>query len=127
VKGLPLSTLLSQALVAYTIEFDNAFEQDVPHTTTVAQGAGIKGDVVWLVSQAMWTNFIRFVAATAHRCAGRRRRFPAFARCYKVHPRWVGGPEKSVKSVVARRRASSRVHLVAVLRLGCTAASQCRE
>lgn len=61
VRPLPLSALLSQALVAYTIEFDNEFEQRVPHTTTVGQGAGIRGDVVWLVSQVMWTNLIRLI------------------------------------------------------------------
>lgn len=58
---LPLSTLLSQALVAYTIEFDNEFEQRAPHITTVGQGAGARGKGPWLVSQVMWTNFIRFI------------------------------------------------------------------
>jgi len=29
--GLPLSTLLSQVLVAFTIEFDNEFERRMPH------------------------------------------------------------------------------------------------
>ena len=60
--GLPLSTLLSQALVAYTIEFDNEFEQRAPHITTVGRGGG-RGEWPgpWLVSQVMWTNFIRFI------------------------------------------------------------------
>src|SRR5580658_808460 len=31
---LPLSALLSQALVAFTIEFDNEFEHQAPHRTT---------------------------------------------------------------------------------------------
>jgi hypothetical protein len=31
---LPLPALLSQALVAFTIEFDNEFERQVPHRTT---------------------------------------------------------------------------------------------
>ncbi|MGB7741631.1 MAG: hypothetical protein WBL41_02645 [Terracidiphilus sp.] len=30
----PLSTLLSQALVAFIIEFDNEFEHQAPHRTT---------------------------------------------------------------------------------------------
>lgn len=60
---LPLSTLLSQALVAYTIEFDNEFEQRAPHITTVG-GHGGRGEWPgpWLVSQVMWTNFIRYIA-----------------------------------------------------------------
>lgn len=56
-----LSTLLSQSLIAYTIEFDNEFEQRAPISTTVGQGAGVHGEVVWLTSQVMWTNFIRFM------------------------------------------------------------------
>ena len=62
-KSLPLSALLSQALVAYTIEFDNEFEQRAPHITTVGGGGG-RGEWPgpWLTSQAMWTNFIRYVA-----------------------------------------------------------------
>lgn len=61
---LPLSALLSQALVAYTIEFDNEFEHRAPHITTVGRGGG-KGEWPgpWLTSQAMWTNFIRYIAA----------------------------------------------------------------
>jgi DNA-binding MarR family transcriptional regulator len=60
---LSLSTLLSQVLVAYTIEFDNEFEQRAPHITTVG-GHGGRGEWPgpWLVSQVMWTNFIRYIA-----------------------------------------------------------------
>ena len=36
---LPLATLLSQVLVAYTIEFDNEFERLMPHRTTTAKPA----------------------------------------------------------------------------------------
>lgn len=59
----PLPTLLSQVLIAYTIEFDNAAERELPHTTTIgrADGGAVRGP--WLVSLAMWANFMRFVDA----------------------------------------------------------------
>jgi DNA-binding MarR family transcriptional regulator len=57
---LPLPTLLSQALVAFTIEFDNEFEHQMPHRTTRGPAAGSRGGP-WLVSQVMWSNFMRFV------------------------------------------------------------------
>ena len=58
---LSLSALLSQALVAFTIEFDNEAEHVIPHRTTVFGAAG-HGDGPWLVSMAMWENCMRFVA-----------------------------------------------------------------
>jgi len=59
---LSLSALLSQALVAFTIEFDNEGEHVIPHRTTNFGAAG-HGDGTWLVSMAMWENCMRFVAA----------------------------------------------------------------
>ena len=56
-----LSALLSQALVAFTIECDNEAEHRLPHRTTNF-GAGSQGDGAWLVSLAMWENCLRFVA-----------------------------------------------------------------
>ncbi len=47
----PLSTLLSQALIAYTIELDNEFE----HRFAQAGGSAR------VVSLVMWSNFLRFV------------------------------------------------------------------
>lgn len=59
---LKLNALLSQVLVAYTIEFDYLFEAKVPHTTTIGTGAGgFNQGGIWLVSQAMWTTYLRFV------------------------------------------------------------------
>ena len=58
---LPLSALLSQALIAFTIEFDNEFEHQTPHRTTTHTSAGAPGQVPWLVSMVMWTKFLRFV------------------------------------------------------------------
>ncbi len=60
--GTPfLSALLSQALVAFTIEFDNEAEHRLPHRTT-DHGASGHGDGAWLVSLVMWENCLRHVA-----------------------------------------------------------------
>jgi hypothetical protein len=58
--ALPLPTLLSQALVAFTIEFDNAYEQRMPHRTVTGPAAQSRVGP-WLASQAMWANFMRLV------------------------------------------------------------------
>jgi len=55
---LPLSALLSQVLVAFTIECDNKFERQMPHSTT---SHGRPAGAPWLVSMAMWSNCLRFV------------------------------------------------------------------
>jgi DNA-binding MarR family transcriptional regulator len=51
-----LPTVLSQALIAFTIEFDNEFEHRMPHRTADQPGSG-----VWLTSMAMWSNFMRLI------------------------------------------------------------------
>jgi methyltransferase (TIGR00027 family) len=53
---LPISALLSQTLVALTIEIDNEAEHRLPHRTTDHGGNGI-----WLTSLAMFENCLRFV------------------------------------------------------------------
>src|SRR5262249_12255681 len=53
---------LSQALVAFTIEFDNEFEQQMPHRTSDHGSTGAAGSP-WLVSMAMWTQFLQFIPA----------------------------------------------------------------
>jgi len=45
---IPLPTLLSQALVAYTVEFDNEAERQMPHRTATRGSAD-----PWLVSLVM--------------------------------------------------------------------------
>ena len=57
-RRLPLSSLLSQALVAFTIEFDNEFEHLVPHRTT--DYGGVPG-APWLVSMVWWMRWLRFI------------------------------------------------------------------
>jgi DNA-binding MarR family transcriptional regulator len=50
-RDLPLSTALSHALVAYTIEFDNEFERRFTRAGADAR----------ITSLVMWANFMRFV------------------------------------------------------------------
>jgi DNA-binding MarR family transcriptional regulator len=57
-----LPALLSQALVAFTIEFDNEFEHRMPHRTARGPAAGSAAGP-WLVSLALWANFLQFVPA----------------------------------------------------------------
>jgi DNA-binding MarR family transcriptional regulator len=59
--SLPLSTLLSQALVAFTIEFDNEFEHQMPHRTTNHGSTTGSHDGPWLVSLVMWSNCMQFI------------------------------------------------------------------
>ncbi len=56
----PLSTLLSQTLAAFIIEFDNEFEHRIPHRTS-DHGISSRGDGLWLVSMAMWENCMRHI------------------------------------------------------------------
>ncbi len=58
---LPLPTLLSQVLLAFTIEFDNEFERQMPHRTTISKSAGGSRSGPWLVSMVMWSNFMRLL------------------------------------------------------------------
>ena len=57
-EPLPLSALLSFALVAFTIEADNAAESLIPHTTT-RQGKSTAAGGPWLTSMAMWLNCLK--------------------------------------------------------------------
>jgi DNA-binding MarR family transcriptional regulator len=58
---LPLSTLLSQVLVAFTIEFDNEAERQIQHRTTNPRSRNNSPRGLWLVSMVMWSNCMRFV------------------------------------------------------------------
>lgn len=57
----PLPTLLSQALVAFIIEFDNEFEHRTPHRTTNHGATPGFPRAPWLVSMVMWSRFLRHV------------------------------------------------------------------
>jgi hypothetical protein len=57
-RRLPLTTLLSFALVAFTIEFDNEAEHRQPHRTSDFGGPV---SAPWLVSLAMYFNCLAFV------------------------------------------------------------------
>lgn len=59
-SALPLATLLSHVLVAFTIEFDNEFEHRTPHRTTVAGASGGQSGP-WLTSMVMYSNLLRLV------------------------------------------------------------------
>ena len=58
---LPLSALLSQVLVAFTIEFDNESERQMQHRTTNQTAKGGVRVGPWLVSMAMWSNCMQFI------------------------------------------------------------------
>jgi DNA-binding MarR family transcriptional regulator len=49
-------------LIAFTIEFDNEAEHRIVHRTTRGPAAASRRGP-WLVSQAMWANFVQFVGA----------------------------------------------------------------
>jgi hypothetical protein len=59
--AVPLPVLLSQLLVAFTIEFDNESEHRIVHwTTNGSRGAGPSG-APWLVSQVLWVNVLQYI------------------------------------------------------------------
>jgi DNA-binding MarR family transcriptional regulator len=58
---MPISALLSQALVAFTIEFDNETEKRMPHRTTNHGATPGSHHAPWLVSLAMWSNCMQFI------------------------------------------------------------------
>lgn len=66
---VPLATALSQVWIAWTIELDGEFERRMPHSTTVENGAGLGGGGPWLVSQVMWSNYLRHIDEEGTRVA----------------------------------------------------------
>jgi DNA-binding MarR family transcriptional regulator len=57
VHAKPLVALLSQALVAFTIEADNEFEQRMPHRTAADRGDPAATGP-WLTSLTYWSNYL---------------------------------------------------------------------
>lgn len=60
---VPLPTLLSQVLAAYTIEVDNEAEHRLPHSTTDHGSTSAFHPAPWLTSMAMWWNCMRHVTS----------------------------------------------------------------
>ncbi len=58
---MPLPTLLSEALVAHTMELDNEAEHRLPHRTTRQGDAGARRGKPWLVSFALWANVLQYL------------------------------------------------------------------
>ncbi len=57
----PLPTLLSQALVAWTIELDNEAEHRLQHRTTRGEDESADRTGPWLVSFPLWANVLQYV------------------------------------------------------------------
>jgi DNA-binding MarR family transcriptional regulator len=57
----PLPTLLSQALVAHTVEIDNEAEHRLAHRTTRHDDPDAEPSGPWLVSFALWANVLQYV------------------------------------------------------------------
>jgi hypothetical protein len=129
---LPLSALLSQALVAFIIELDNEFERQMPHRTSDHGRTQGQRTVPWLVSMAMWSTCLRFVgdggitvgeltgrARTKTNLAGMQRwgihhgrpgpgRRPAQTAAFRLgHPRHRQRPPGTEDMAAAGRRGSA--------------------
>jgi len=59
--AVSLPALLSQALAAYTIEFDNESEHRLPHRTSRHGATTASGPRPWLVSLVMWCNCMKYI------------------------------------------------------------------
>jgi DNA-binding MarR family transcriptional regulator len=99
---MTLPALLSHALVAFTVEFDNEFEHRMPHRTTARAGPG-----PWLVSMAMWYNCMRFVDHHGIPVAGLERRARTWTNLNGML-RWgyiTVSPDRVVHATAKGRRA----------------------
>src|SRR5260370_42220071 len=100
---LPLPALLSQLLVAFTIEFDNEFERQMPHRTTYHGATTGSRSGPWLVSLVMWSNCMQFVGDQGVRLreleqlAGTKTNLNGMERCgyVVVEPDSNTGPPKT--------------------------------
>jgi hypothetical protein len=71
----PVSALLSQTLVAFTIEADNEAEHRLPHRTTdLGPSPGATAAAPWLTSLLMWANCLRHLPDEGITLAELRRR-----------------------------------------------------
>jgi DNA-binding MarR family transcriptional regulator len=68
----PLPVLLSQSLVAFTIEFDNESEHRIVHWTTNGGRGDRPSGAPWLVSQVLWVNVLQYIGDDTIRIADLR-------------------------------------------------------
>ena len=114
-RGLPLSALLSQALVAFTIELDNEFEHRMPHSTT---REGSKGAGPWLGSLVLWSNCLQYVepggitVEQLSRLAGARTNLAGMRRWGYVKLQRVDGDEVIRPTRAGRRGWGARSRAV---------------
>jgi hypothetical protein len=102
---LPLSALLSQTLVAFTIEFDNEAENRMPHHTTNHGSTGLH--TPWLVSLAMYATCMQFVNEEGITAAELTRRARTSTNL-KGMERWgyiIIGPDNLIRATLAGRMA----------------------
>jgi len=59
---LPLATLLSGTLVAYTVELDNEFERQLSHRSATTHSPEGSRQGPWLASMVMWSTCMRYVS-----------------------------------------------------------------
>ena len=60
---LPLTTLLSRALIALTIDIDTEMEIRLPHFTTSHGSSNPGFGAPWLISLAMWADFLHHLGS----------------------------------------------------------------
>jgi DNA-binding MarR family transcriptional regulator len=70
----PLPTLLSQALVAHTVELDNEAEHRLAHRTTRHDDPDAEPSGPWLVSFALWANVLQYLGVDGTTVADLRAR-----------------------------------------------------
>lgn len=110
----PLSTLLAQALVAFTIELDNEADHCLNHKTT--RGGGDPHDV-WLTSVAMYLNCMRWLPEDGLplRELERRARTPTnldgmrrWGYVTLIPPAMAGGKKPGKRDIVLRPTTKGR-------------------
>lgn len=108
-----LTTLLSWALVAFTIDADNAFELSMPHRTATDRRTGQLRSEPWLASMFSWYACLQFVPAEGIELAELNRL--TFGECRLRGPnsgmiRWgyVTIEDRVVRPTEAGMRASSK-------------------